>query len=56
MHKLLHSQFFKKSFPPGVDLKNFFAPYALALKFCASKKPLKKLGVGVGSKWIELSL
>ena len=31
-------------------------PYALAPNFYSSKKLLKKLGVGVGCKWIELSL
>ena len=40
----------------GVNFLNFFAPYALGPNFCASKKLLKKLGVGVGRKWIELSL
>ena len=42
--------------PPGVHFINFFAPYALAPNFYASKKLLKKLGVGIGRKWIELSL
>ena len=41
---------------PGVDFMNFFVPYALAPNFCASKKLLKKLGVGIGRKWIELTL
>ena len=41
---------------PGFNFINFFAPYALALNFCASKKLIKKLGVGVGRKWIEQPL
>ena len=40
----------------GSISKTFFAPYALVPNFCASKKLLKKLGVVVGRKWIELSL
>ena len=32
----------------GVNFIIFFAPYALAPNFCASKKLLKKLGIGVG--------
>ena len=38
----------------GVDFINCFC--ALTPNFCASKKLLKKLGVGVGHKWIEQSL
>ena len=40
----------------GVNFINFFAPYALGLNFCASKKLLKKLGVGAECKWMELPL
>ena len=36
--------------------KLFLHPTPLAPNFCSSKKLLKKLGVGVGRKWIELSL
>ena len=44
------------SAPPrtGVDFINCFC--AFTPNFCASKKLFKKLGVGVGHKWIEQSL